>query len=305
LNKVLITGAGGFCGRHLINYLSNIDQLDLVGIDTNSSSDIRLCQVDLLDQKQTSSTLKIEKPDYIIHLAGINKSDSFEEFYKLNVFTSINILEGIIQNNMNSVKSLFISSSAVYGQTRFKQVSEKSALNPINYYGSSKLAMEFVVRQYANNYKLRTSIVRPFNLVGPGQDSSFVIPNFIQQLLSIKHGSTEPVINTRNLSSARDFLDVRDAVEAYWFILNQRSTGGIYNLASGKATKIRTILETIINMIGIQPSVNINEQKPHPGDIPVLTGDVSKLQKLGWKNKVSLKESILDLIMSIEKQYEK
>lgn len=305
MKKVLITGSEGFTGKHLINFLSNDDQIDLVGIDTKSFSKIRLCQIDLLDQKQTSLTLKTEKPDYIIHLAGINKSNSFEEFYRLNVFTTINILEGIVQNNLNSVKSLFISSSAVYGQTEAKLVSENSELNPINFYGSSKLAMEIVVRQYTKNYNLITYIARPFNLVGPGQDSSFVIPSFIQQLLKIKYGLVEPVINTRNLSSARDFLDVRAAVEAYWLILNSGSMGDVYNISSGKAIEIRLILNTIIDMISIKSPLTINQGKLQPGEIPVLKGDVGKLQELGWRNKLTLEQSFSDLITSIEEKYDK
>jgi GDP-4-dehydro-6-deoxy-D-mannose reductase len=304
LKKVLITGSGGFTGTHLIDYLHKNDQLNLVGIDLVPASNIRLCKIDLLNQEQTNSTLKIENPDYIIHLAGVNKSDNFKEFYRLNLFTTINILEGIVQNKLYHVKSLFISSSAVYGKASSDLVSENSDLNPINFYGSSKLSMEAVVRQYAKNYNLKTSIVRPFNLVGPGQDAAFVIPNFIQQLLKIKYGLIDPEINTQNLTSARDFLDVRDAVKAYWTILDQKSVGDIYNIASGTAIKIRTILKNIIDMIDIQSTVTINEQKSLPGEIPVLKGDISRLLKLGWQKKITLERSIFDIITSIERQYE-
>ena len=165
--------------------------------------------------------------------------------------------------------------------------------------------METVIKQYTTNYDLSTYIVRPFNLVGPGQNIEFVIPNFINQLLKIKYGLAEPVLHTGNLSSARDFVDVRDAVKAYWMILEKGTPGDIYNLSSGKAIPIRDILNKIIEMVKIQASVTIDEKPPLPGEISVLTGDSTKLRKLGWNIKIKLEDSILNMITSQEQQYDK
>jgi GDP-4-dehydro-6-deoxy-D-mannose reductase len=301
LKKVLITGSEGFTGKHLITYLKKFDQLDLVRLDQKPHSDINFHHIDLLDLKKTISVLKSERPDYIIHLGGINKSNNYQDFFKFNVYTTIHILEAVIQNDLLDTRSLFISSSAVYGQTSAKNVSESSPINPINFYGSSKMSMEIIVKQYSANYNLPTYIVRPFNLVGPGQNPDFVIPHFIIQLLNIKYGKTNPVIKTGNLSSFRDFIDVRDAVAAYWTILSDGSAGEVYNLASGKATEIRVILNNIIDMLDIQTPVTINDQKPSSGDIPILTGDSKKLRNLGWKNHITLDKSISDLISTLEK----
>jgi GDP-4-dehydro-6-deoxy-D-mannose reductase len=300
LKKVLITGSAGFTGRHLIQYLKNLDHLALVGLDIIATSDIKHHMIDMLDPVSIISVLEQERPDYIIHLAGINKSDSPELYYKCNVFTTINILEGIVKNELFNTKSLFISTSAVYGRATDSLVSESSDVNPINFYGSSKLSMETVIRQYTANYNIQTFIMRPFNLVGPGQSSDFVIPSFIEKLLKIKNGLKTPILNTGNLNSARDFIDVRDAVEAYWIVLNQGTSGNIYNLSSGEAVIIRDILNKIIDMVSTKSAITINEQVPSAGDILTLKGNSSKLRKLGWQNNINLDKSIQDLITSIE-----
>ena len=199
MKKILVTGSTGFTGRHLIRYLKQIQNLEVVGLDIRSDTETRFCKVDLLDPDNTRSVLEIERPDYLIHLSGLNKSENAEDFYKLNVFSTINVLDGIVGNNLLNSKLLFISTSAVYGRISDRVVSESSQTNPVNFYGSSKLSMETVINQYTTNFNLSTYIVRPFNLVGPGQNIEFVIPSFINQLLKIKHGLSEPVLHTGNL----------------------------------------------------------------------------------------------------------
>jgi nucleoside-diphosphate-sugar epimerase len=306
LHKVLITGAAGFTGRHLIKYLSDINYNDLTCVDLNTvqtDSGNTYMNVDLMKQNQVLKLIKSVEPDLIIHLAGINKSDNYKQFYELNVFMVANLLEALVSNNLLKTKMLFISSSAVYGRTNQVEVNEQSETKPVSFYGNSKLSMEFLALQYHYNYNLDIKIVRPFNLIGPEQELSFVIPQFIHQALKIKYQQSPPVMNTGNLESSRDFINVSDAVRGYWKILTHGTPGEIYNLAGNKSIKISAILDLILELIGIKEEVKVISKKPTPHEIANLIGNTQKLNKLKWKSNITIEDSLVQMIECARKEY--
>ncbi len=294
MKKILVTGSAGFSGKHLMKYLQSFKYLEVIGVDKNNiAGDI---QCDLLQLTDIDNILKKIKPDYIIHLAGINKSDDFRQYYNINLFPSINLLEAVVRNGLFNSHILLISSSAVYGLSSDNPVKENSPLNPITFYGSSKRAMENTAKQYIRNYDLHLNIVRPFNIIGPGQPHSMVVPAFLEQLLKIKSSEKAPLIKVGNLSALRDFIDIHDVVRAYWKILNTDVSGQIYNIGTSVPTKIDTILSKLIKLVNVDVKIEYDKHRRQKHDVPVQTADITKILKLGWKPQIDLDTSLKNLV---------
>jgi nucleoside-diphosphate-sugar epimerase len=296
LKKVLITGSSGFTGRYLIEFLMRLSDIEIVGVDLSPLDLIRTYQTDVLDLQNTMNIIEKEKPDFIIHLAGINRAEDFRLFYQYNLYPVVNILETAKRQDLSETHILFISSSAVYGRVTGNPVPESAMPAPVNFYGSSKLAMETAILQYFHNFSLNVHIVRPFNLVGPGQSPSFVVPYFAGKIVGFKNVPGPHILKTKSLSGARDFVDVRDAVDAYWRVITSGRKGGIYNVASGRATAIRDLLTMIIEQVGLKEKITIEEGKTQAGEIPIITGDIGKLSQLKWTAKTDIEQTLSDVI---------
>ena len=296
MDKILITGSNSFTAKHFIQYLNRYENIELVGIDRILSKNIKEYKVNLLDYKKVSEVILKERPNYIIHLAGLNKDNDPINFYKSNLFTTINLLESVYRNQLLNTKILLISSSAVYGISSQNEVRETDITAPINFYGNSKIAMEFVAYQYIRNFNLKVNIVRPFNAIGRDQPESFVIPSFIKKLLDIKFNEKQSIIKVGNLTTKRDFIDIDDIVDAYWKILQLDYYGEIYNIGSGKSIGINKVLEKLINLIDVEVKIEIDKNILRKVDIPNLFADINKIKKLGWAQIISLEESLENMI---------
>lgn len=301
--KVIVTGINGFSGRHFVKFLTSIADISVLGIDLKIDPGTEGYELDLRNPVGLAGILAKEKPDCLVHLAGVNKSERFRDFYEGNVFTTIHILEGLVAAGMFDTKILLISSSAVYGRSKIKKVNERTVVIPVNYYGSSKLAMENVALKFIENHNLMIRIARPFNLIGPGQSTEFALPSFIRQLCEIKYLDKPPLIRTGNLDGKRDFLDVTDAVTAYWKILNQGKTGEIYNIGSGLAVSISDVLEKLILAMDLKVEHKIDKARIQQNRIEELASDSSKLESLGWKPEKSLDETLKEMITYYEQNY--
>ena len=303
MGKIIITGINGFTGNHLVRYLKNQKNLEIVGIDQHVDAEINGYQIDLRHSNQLAQIFGAEKPDYLVHLAGINKAETFSDFYEGNVFTTINILESIVEADIPATRILLISTSAVYGRAKHKLVDEKSILHPVNFYGNSKLSMENAARQYIENFNLKINIVRPFNLIGPGQSTEFALPSFIMQLLEIKYQKRRAVIKTGDLSGKRDFIDVQDAISGYWKILTQTGSGEIFNIGSGRSVSIQDVLNKIIEIVGVNVEQEVDEKRIQKNQILELVSNNRKLESLGWQQKKSLDITLKEMITFYEEKY--
>jgi GDP-4-dehydro-6-deoxy-D-mannose reductase len=300
MQKILITGSGGFTASHLIPFLKQINNLELVGIDQRPGGLIPEHELDLLDANAIDQFIKGIKPDKVIHLAAITKSDNFQDFYKINVFATINMLQSIINNGLMNTRILIISSSAVYGNSPAKLLSEDHNLRPINFYGNSKVAMEQAALQYYRNFGLKLNIVRPFNIIGSGQPLYFVVPAFAHQLNTIKYKHAEPVIKVGNISPSRDFIDIHDVIRAYWLILNNECAGEIFNIGSSKAVKIETMLLKLIDLLGIKVEIQQDEKRLRKHEIPEQIADISKIKKLGWEPIITFEETLTAMLRDMQ-----
>ncbi len=302
MTKVLITGANGYTAQFMRQYLQNSGTAEVLCTDMNSNKGLIDYRIDLTEFADVHRIINKERPDIIIHLAGLNRSPSFKDFYRGNVYPVINILESIIQADLPDTRILTISSAAVYGRNS-DLISETAPTSPVNWYGSSKVAMEAVCRQYVNSHDLKISIARTFNILGPDQPADFAVASFADQLTRIGRGLAPNTLSTGNLDTFRDFIDIRDVVSAYWTIINSNESCGTFNVATGQAVRIRSVLDRLIEISGLQVNIVQDESRIRKNDILVQDIDNSKLKSLGWSRQFSLDQTLNDLMASFNARY--
>lgn len=309
--KILVTGAAGFVGKHLLEYLKKDNGHKILGIDLSfkgfnlnkSSGNIDILEADLTDKKLVSGIIKEFKPEQVYHLAAQSSvSYSWEnpvKTFRINVFGGINIMESL-RLFSPGCRILMVCTAEEYGGTNNgnKPIDEDSRIFPQNPYAISKSALDFFSTVYHNAYKLPVFISRSFNQIGPGQSERFVCSDFARQIALIEKGLQDPVINVGNLESERDFLDVRDAVRAYFSIVNKGYAGEIYNVCSGNKYKISDLLDMLISLSTYKNiRINVNKSKFRAIDVKVIYGNNSKLKAhTGWESGYPIKISLRDTV---------
>jgi GDP-4-dehydro-6-deoxy-D-mannose reductase len=310
--RILITGASGFVGSHLVDHLALDSDNLLFGthFSKNKSKSldkpkdgIELLDVDLRNEEEVYSLIDKVKPDIIYHLAAFTSAaDSFKsprETVLNNIACQINIFEAMRKSDLLNSKTLVVASAEVYGSVKAADLpmNEETPLNPTNPYAVSKLAQDFLGRQYYLSYGLKTIRVRPFNHVGPRQAPIFVVSSFAQKIVEIEKGKREPVLPVGNLEAKRDFTDVRDVVKAYSLLMEKGEFGEVYNIGSGVSYKISQILEMLLSFSSAKITVNVDKSLFRPIDDPELVCDPSKVNKLtGWKPEIPIEKTLKDTL---------
>lgn len=188
---------------------------------------------------------------------------------------------------------LYVSSAEVYGKIDPKNlpITEGVPLNPANNYSLSKSMAEMVTWRYAQLGNLKSVVVRPFNHIGPGQSSQFVVSSFAEQLAQIAHKKRPAVIQVGNLEARRDFSDVRDIVRAYRLAVVQGQ--GIYNLGSGRAIAIKSILDRLIQISGLTVEISQDAARMRAAEVPEIYGSYAKAKKeLGWEPQINFDQTL-------------
>ncbi|RWU17790.1 GDP-6-deoxy-D-lyxo-4-hexulose reductase [Pseudomonas alkylphenolica] len=305
MKKVLLTGANGFVGRILRSQLVaagwSVTGISSNRLDAASADDI---QLDIRDAGAVAEVVQAVQPDAIVHLAAVTHvPTSFREpqlTWHTNVLGTLNLLEAIKQHAPQAFL-LFISSSEVYGEA-FKsatKVNEESRCLPMNPYAASKLAAELACQQHFRQ-GFAGAIARPFNHIGPGQSPDFVTASFARQIAQIEAGQQAPVMKVGNLEACRDFLDVRDVCDAYVQLLALANTpieGRVFNIASGRARKIRDILDVMLQQSAVAIEVQLDPERLRPSDIPFAVGDSQYMtQVTGWQPHFELSDTLAQLL---------
>jgi nucleoside-diphosphate-sugar epimerase len=287
--KILITGINGFVGTNLRHTLEgkgyHVSGLDVRSLDSN----VRAC--DITDQAAVIRCIEDLAPDFIFHLAAISRVDYTNPtlLYAINVMGTLNILTAA-SHLKKKPAFLLISSAQVYGivEERLQPISEQSLIQPVNHYGASKASAEHLMQVFHQEYDLPVSIVRPFNHIGRGQDPHFVIPKIIK---SIKDNN--PAIQLGNLSVIRDFLDVRDVVNAYIMIMEHFNDGGVYNIASGTGYRLSDVAALIQQIAGMQLNIQHTDSLLRKNEIIKSIGDSSAFKKqYDWQPAYTIRDSL-------------
>jgi len=298
--RALVIGANGFVGRHLVTHLKELgDEVVRAGLNGTGSLEKDFLAVDITDSRSVRSVVQQVKPDVTYHLAGIafvpEAEEDFDRALRINVAGTANVVR---QCHLLEKKTslVFVSSAEVYGSIRPEDLplKETAPIKPNNNYSLTKRMAEMVVERYARAEQLSCCIVRPFNHIGPGQDRRFVTANFALQLARIAHGKAEPILRVGNLEAKRDFSDVRDIVRGYRLL--SQTGGGLFNLGSGKASSVQTILDTLIEVSGVGVEIVQDPERMRGPEVPELYGSCGKIHEAcGWAPEISLRQSLHDV----------
>ncbi len=276
-NEILVTGATGFLGRHLVAALES--QGHAVRRHSSAAGDIADCPIPM------------ENVSRVFHLAGKSYvPESWQNpqgFYRTNVMGTVNVLEHCRRNQA----ALVLISSYVYGQPQRLPIAEDHPLAAANPYAHTKILAEETARFYEQRFGLALAIVRPFNIYGPGQRPPFLIPAIVQQVFD---PSTE-VVRLQDLRPKRDYLYVEDAV-AMLVALVRPEVRGVFNMGSGHSSSVAEVAELVNRAAGsCKPVVSAGETRP--GEVMDVVADTSRAAaELGWRPRTSLADGIAAVV---------
>jgi len=285
--RVLVTGARGFTGKYLLNELTKADY-EVTGLIADCIPNEHEIQADLLSIEDLRRAVRLAQPDYIIHLAAISfvQHADAQAFYATNVIGTLNLLQAVADENLQPKKIIIASSANIYGNCLEDPIKESVPPAPTNHYAASKVAMEYLVRNWFDRFPI--VITRPFNYTGVGQASYFLLPKIVQhfseQKTSIELGNTDVV---------RDFSDVRFVAAVYRQLLEKPIVSATINICSGIGYSLAEILDYMAEIAGYKINVQVNPDFIRAQEVKRLVGDPSQLQQLiGHISPINLPETL-------------
>ena len=287
---LLITGGAGFTGRHLIEAANQKGYRCIAMVQhevPEAPAAFDTVVADLLDPASLEQAILEVKPDYIVHLAAISfvAHGNTAEIYQVNQLGTLNLLEAIRKNAPDIKKVLIASSANIYGNTAALPITESVPPAPVNHYGMSKVTMELATLLYTD---LPIVLSRPFNYTGCGQSSNFLIPKIVD---AFKAGKRE--IELGNVDVSRDFSDVRDVVAAYLRLLETDIMAPAYNICSGTATSLLSVIDTLNDLAGYDIQVSTNPDFIRRDEIKTLYGSPALLEAaIGNYRKYALTDTL-------------
>jgi nucleoside-diphosphate-sugar epimerase len=296
--RVLVTGAAGFVGGHLLPAITA--QLpDAVVIPLTQQD------CDITDAAAVEALIARTAPDACIHLAAIAAIPAARRdpalAWRVNLDGTLHLARALAVH-CPKARLLFISSADIYGAS-FRAglpLDETAVLAPRNTYAATKAAADLALGAMAAESGLRVVRLRPFNHTGPGQSAEYVLSAFARQVVRIKAGLQAPVMRTGDLAAERDFLDVRDVCAAYASALTaDLPSGTILNLASGTTRPVGAVLETLLRLEGVEARIERAAELLRPSDIPRAIGDAGLARaRLAWAPAIPWEQTLRDLLAS-------
>lgn len=305
MKRILITGAGGFAGGHLINHF--VEQKDKIVYAVSYAENKFLNDIipqeniflgDLTDFNFTQKVIKTTNPDIVFHLAALSivhsSAEKAKKMLTSNMGLQYSVLESVRQH-APSARVIAICSANEYGlvDENHVPIKEDTPLKPLNSYAVSKIAQDFLSLQYHLSYGLDVVRLRAFNHTGERQTTDFVIPAFAKQIAQIEKGKSEPIIKVGNLDAIRDFSDVKDIVRAYDLASESAISGEVYNVGSGKGIRISEILDILVGLSTSEIKIKKEKSRTRPSDVPVLIADHTKFSDAtGWQPEIALEKTL-------------
>lgn len=280
---ILVTGAQGFVGRHLLARLGD---------------GARPVDVDVTDAKAVARAFAEGAPAAVVHLAALSSvGTSWEdpgETWRVNTVGTVNVLEAA-RSEAPECRVLVASTGEVYGRARRVPTPEDEPLEPLSPYAASKAAAEIACDQ-ARRAGLDVVVARAFQHEGPGRDERFAVGSWTAQIVRAEVAGGGAV-RVGDLSAKRDIVDVRDVCRAYELLLDHSVAAGTFNVASGRAVEMREVLELLVDLARAPIEVVLDRARSRPSDLPVVCGDASRLRDAtGWEPMIPLEQTLADTL---------
>ena len=307
--RVLVTGAAGFAGSHLLDLLERDSSIEIVAwrrpgerLPTGRSEhggQIAWTTLDVRERDAVNAAVADARPVVIYHLAGaahvgdawVNTADALA----INALCTHYVLDAT--RRAGSRPRILIPSSAYVYQPSDDAITEDAPTRPNSPYGLTKLAQEMAGLEAFAEDGIPVLVSRSFNHVGPRQDPSFSTSSFARQIATIEIGKAEPVIFVGNLAARRDLTDVRDTVRAYRTIVERGTPGSIYNVCSGVARPVADVLQGLLRAARVPIDVRVDAARLRPHDTPIVLGDCRRLRgELGWRPEIPFEQTLRDLL---------
>ncbi len=315
--RVLVTGIAGFAGSHLAEALAaRGDTLgglvepgtgvgNLAAVLERSAGALtadRLPEVDLRDAAAVAAAVGELAPDAIVHLAAVAYVPYAvahpEETFAVNVGGTRHLLEAVRRHRPRA-RVVVVTTSEIYGPRARERgaMDEDHPQDPRNPYAASKAEADRLAAECAAREGLHVVRIRPFNHTGPRQDPRYVCSDFARQVAEAEAGRRDPVIRVGNLEPARDFSDVRDIVRGYLLAMDRAWPGAVYNLCSGRAVRIREVLDGLVGMARVPIRVEVDPARWRPTDTPWFLGSRERAGRdLGWAPTIPWDRTLRDLL---------
>ena len=310
---ILVTGAAGFVGSHLLRLLDSrhpsstviawrrLPQRGLAGSQARPTPNggARWGETDLLDARAVSQAIADIKPTQVYHCAGVaSVGESWSNNYatlRTNVLGTEHLLTAL-REHAPEARTLIPGSALVYKPSD-GAIDETGVLGPVSPYGLSKLAQEMVGLAAARHDGLAVLVTRSFTHVGPGQSLAFAASSFAHQIAQIEAGLAPPVLSVGNLDSRRDLTDVRDTVRAYHLLMSAGTPATPYNVCTGTAHRTGAVLDGLVSCAAVDVTVEQAPGRLRPSDNPLLLGDPSRIKHaVGWEPEIPLRATLANLL---------
>ncbi len=312
MKRILVTGFSGFVGRHFLHEIAEAcPDAALLGLDvrppaydlseeTPLSAAFTAC--DMLDAAALEEAVRAFSPDAVLHLAAFSSvAYSWEhpaECFGNNTRIFLNLAEAV-RGLPHPCRILSVGSSEVYGNVSEDElpITEDCALRPQNPYAVARVSQEMLAKLFTDSFGMDIVLTRSFNHIGPGQDNRFVISGFLDRMMQIaRRGETSGTIRTGDLTVIRDFTDVRDVVRAYRMLLEKGTPGEVYNICSGRGTKLSEAADRIAETLGISVAYETDPALVRPKENRAVTGSYERIHRLcGWEPQITLSQTIADM----------
>jgi GDP-4-dehydro-6-deoxy-D-mannose reductase len=289
--RAFVTGGHGFVGPWLVRHL------EAQG-DEVTSPDL---EVDITDAASIGAAIGDARPDAVYHLAALaNVSDSWQNparTFEVNATGTLHVLEAARRVEPHP-RVLLVASAEVYGSVAPDRlpIAEDTPLRPVTPYAASKVAAEFLGLQAHLGFGVPVVRARAFNHVGPAQSGTFVVSDLARRIAEAERdGAT--VLRVGNLSARRDFTDVRDVVRAYRLLVEGGEAGEVYNVCSGRAIAIDELAHRLLDLAGVELTLEVDPDLMRPVDVPVSLGDNTRIRDaVGWEPTVPLDDTLRDVL---------
>lgn len=289
---ILVTGAAGFVGSHLMRELEMGEGDAAVDVTDDFPAPAGVRKVAW--RLPSPHPDELEQFRCIVHLAAISSvsrtMNDIRRAFEVNLMGTISVLE-YAAARCPGARILLVSSAEVYKPSQ-RPMDEDWKIGPINPYGSSKASAEITAFQIASNHGLDLVVARPFPHLGPGQSENFALPSFCRRIITARREGTRS-IRVGNLSPVRDYLYVSDVVRAYRYILGRGSSGSVYNVCSGTGCSMADLVRMLMNVAGVSLELEADPDLSRPVDVNFQVGDSSRIRsQLGWSPEVDRVEGM-------------